>query len=147
MLQSCSQNQSLARWAGSSNIGSHPGTGWQASGLGDFNHDGTKDIFWYNPSSGQTDIWELAADGKWLASVSPGAHPTGYEIGGIADVNGDGYADVLFFNPTTHNVDEWKLVNGQWTGSVDVGAHPGNAHIAGIGDFSGTGTTTDVLWY
>jgi hypothetical protein len=131
------------KWAGSVNPGQHPAGGWQAVGVGDFNHDGyTSDVFFYNPGTGETDIW-LVVNGHWAGSVSPGNHPTGFQVGGIGDFNHDGHSDVLWYNPSTQRVDEWLLVNGKWAGSVDLGSHGGS--IAGIGDFNGGGTS-DVLW-
>ena len=47
---------SNGKWAGSSTIGLHP-AGYQISGIGDFNKDGTSDVLWYNPTTRDTDIW------------------------------------------------------------------------------------------
>jgi hypothetical protein len=67
------------KWAGSVDLGNHPGSGWQISGVGDYNGNRTSDVLWSNPGTGGSDIW-LLANGKWAASVSPGTHPTGYQV-------------------------------------------------------------------
>jgi len=133
-------------WAGSVDLGPHPGAGWQIAGAGDFNHDGTNDVFWFNPGTGETDIWQLA-NGQWQTSVQPGPHPPGYQVAGIGDFNHNGTSDVLWFNPTTRDVDEWNMSNGHWAGSNSIGVYPNaGSQIAGVGDFNNDGTS-DVLWY
>ena len=144
---------SNAQWSASVNLGSHPGN-YQIAGVGDLFGNGIDDVLWTSTSSNgqvQTDIWKLASNGQWSASVSPGSHPAGYSVAGIGDWTGDGTDGVLWYDASNGNVDEWQLNKGQWSGSVDLGSHPANAtdgasyQIAGIGDFFGNGRD-DVLW-
>src|SRR5206468_677655 len=46
-------------WMASVDLGSHP-PGWTPAGIGDFNHDGTSDVLWSNPTTGGTDLWKIA---------------------------------------------------------------------------------------
>ena len=39
-------------------LDSHP-LGWQPAGIGDFDHDGTSDVAWYNPTTRNIDIWKI----------------------------------------------------------------------------------------
>jgi len=133
-----------AHWTRSVDIAPHP-AGWSPAGIGDFNHDATSDLAWFNPTNGDLDIWELA-NGQWSASSDVGPHPAGYQPVGFGDYNHDGTSDVLWFNPTTHDVDLWEMSNGKWAGSVGVGPHPAGYTPSGTGDFNGDGTS-DVLWY
>src|SRR5208282_5415740 len=138
---------SNTQWAASVDLGTHPGN-YQISGTGDFNGDGIDDVLWTSASSSgvQTDIWELNANGQWMASVSPGTHPAGYTVAGVGDWTGSGTDGILWYNSSTGDTDEWQLSNGQWAASVDLGAHPGSGwQIAGVGDFFGNGID-DVLW-
>ena len=130
----------------STDLGSHPGSGWQIAGVGNFfGGSAADDVLWYNASTGQTDVWELA-NGKWQGSTSLGSHPTGYEVAGVGNFAGNGTSDILFYNSTNNNVDEWDIQNGKWAGSIDLGNHPGaNTQIAGVGQFTNSGTT-DVLF-
>src|SRR5262249_53397852 len=57
-------------WAGSVDPGAHPG-GYQVSGIGDFNRDGTSDLLWFNPSTNAVDLWMLS-NGKWAGSSDVG---------------------------------------------------------------------------
>jgi hypothetical protein len=131
-------------WIGSSDIGSHP-AGYVPTSTGDFNHDGTNDILWYNSATLDADLWKLG-NAKWAGSVDIGAHPAGYNLIGSGDFNHDGTPDVLWYNPASRDLDIWKISNSQWAGSVDVGLHPPGAQPLGGGDFNGDGTS-DVLWY
>jgi serralysin len=131
-------------WAGSTDIGAHP-AGWLPTSAGDFNHDGTNDLLWYNSTTRDLDLWKISG-GKWAGSVDIGTHPAGYQPLAGGDFNGDGTADALWFNPSSGDVDIWKIANGQWAGSVSVGLHPAGYQPVASGDFNGDGTS-DVLWY
>ncbi len=138
---------SNTQWSASVDLGSHPGN-YQIFGVGDFFGNGRDDVLWTNTSgsSVQTDIWELASNGQWMASVSPGSHPAGYTVAGTGDWTGNGTDGILWYNASNGDTDEWQLANGQWSGSVDLGSHPGSGWtIAGVGDFFDNGRD-DVLW-
>jgi Ca2+-binding RTX toxin-like protein len=138
------ESQFTVHWTASIDAGSHP-AGWVPTGIGDFNSDATSDLAWFNPTTGDIDIWKLA-NGAWTASSDVGPHPAGYQPVGFGDYNDDGTSDVLWFNPTTRDVDLWKIDNAQWAGSIDIGTHPAGYAPSGVGDFTGDGTS-DVLWY
>jgi hypothetical protein len=135
---------SRLHWIKSVDVGAHP-AGYQVSGIGDFNKDGTSDVLWFNPMTRDTDIWSLS-NGHWAGSSTIGLHPAGYQISGIGDFNKDGTSDVLWYNPATHDTDIWTVINGHWAASSTIGLHPAGYDIAGIGDFNNDGTS-DVLWY
>jgi VCBS repeat-containing protein len=135
---------SRLHWINSVDVGVHP-AGYAISGIGDFNHDSTSDVLWFNPTTRDTDIWSLS-NGHWAGSSTIGLHPAGYQISGIGDFNHDGTSDVLWFNPTTRDTDIWTLNNGHWAASSTIGLHPAGYDIAGIGDFNNDGTS-DVLWF
>ena len=131
-------------WMASIDIGGHP-AGWLPAGVGDFNHDGTADLAWYNASTGNLEAW-LLANGHWSASLNVGTHATGWQPAGIVDFNSDGTSDFAWYNPTTTHLEFWTIVNGQQTATADVGPHPAGWQPSGIGDFNADGTS-DVLWY
>jgi hypothetical protein len=86
---------SKGQWIASVSPGSHP-AGYQVAGVGDFTGNGTDGILWYDPSTGDTDEWQLS-NGKWAASVDLGSHPgSGWQIAGVGDFTGNGTSDILW---------------------------------------------------
>jgi len=131
-------------WIASSDIGTHP-AGYTVLSTGDFNHDSTNDVLWFNASSLDVDLWKIS-NAHWAGSIDIGAHPAGYNLIGPGDFNHDGTPDLLWYNPSNGDVDIWKISNGQWAGSASVGLHPLGWLPLGDGDFNGD-RTGDVLWY
>jgi hypothetical protein len=135
------------QWSTSIDPGVHP-AGCQTAAVGDFTGNGTSDILWIDPLTGNVDEWQLA-DGQWAASVDLGAHPgTGWQIAGTGDFTGNGTDDILWTNSSSGAVqtDIWELSNGQWANSVSPGSHPAGYQVVGVGDFTGNGTS-GILWY
>ena len=138
---------SNGQWTASVSPGSHP-AGYEVAGVGDFTGNGTDDVLWYDPTTGDVDEWQLS-NGKWAASVDLGSHPgSGWTVAGVGDFTGNGIDDVLWTNSSSGQVqtDIWELgSNGKWAASVSPGSHPAGYQAAGIGDFTGNGTS-DILW-
>ena len=138
---------SNGQWDNSVSPGSHP-AGYQVAGIGDFTGNGTDDILWQNPTTGDVDEWQLS-NGQLAANVDLGSHPgSGWQIAGIGDFTGNGIDDVLWTNSSNGQVqtDIWELgSNGQWVGSISPGSHPASYQVAGIGNFTGN-STSDILW-
>ena len=134
---------STSHWMASTDLGTHP-AGWQPAGVGDFNHDGTSDVLWYNPTTRDVDLWTIS-NGHWAGSTDIGPHPAGWQPAGVGDFNHDGTCDVLWYNAATNDAEIWQIRNGQWAGSVDLGAHPAGWTVSGVGDFNHDGTT-DIQW-
>ena len=135
---------SAAHWSASVDVGTHP-AGYAPALTGDFNHDGTSDLIWYNATTRDTDLWTLS-NGHWAGSLDVGVHPAGWTPIASGDINHDGTSDVLWFNAATNALEVWTLANGQWAASADIGAHPPGYQPAGAGDFNNDGTS-DVLWF
>ncbi len=143
---------SSGQWQASVSPGSHPG-GYHVVAVGDFTGNGTSDILWQNPTTGDVDEWQIA-NGQWSKSVDLGSHPgPGWTIAGVGDFFGNGRDDILWTNPNGPNgdteVDIWKLdSNGQWAASVSpgLGLHPPGYQFAGIGNFTGNGID-GILWF
>ena len=99
-------------WNASFDVGSHP-AGWTPAGIGDFNGDGTDDIAWYNPTTGNVDIWQIV-NGQWT--------------GTLRHIRSDGHR--RRFNATAHDIAWYNRRPHIWqivmrTGPKrDVGAHP-----------------------
>jgi len=135
-------------WAGSQPLGIYnPGdpAGWKFAGIGDFNGDGTSDVLWRNPTTGQMDEWQMK-NGNWSNSINLGTFNTAYNVAAVNDFNGDGTSDVLWRNPTTGQVEGWVMQDGQWSSSVTLGSFDPAYRVAGTGDFDHS-LTADVLWH
>jgi hypothetical protein len=132
------------RWATTTDVGPHP-TGWAPVATGDFNHDGTSDVLWFNAATGDVDLWTMAG-GHWAASQDIGSHPAGWLPAPSGDFNHDGTTDVPRYNAASGDAEVWRILNGQWNGSIDIGTHPLGWLPAASGDFNADGTS-DMLWY
>ena len=112
------QNGNYAGWSDPGVMA--PSTGFAFAGVGDFNGDGTTDILWYNPSTGNTNVWFIQ-NGNFTGWSDPGvmAPSTGFVFAAVGDFNGN--PDLLWYNPTTGNTNVWFLANGGYTGFADPG--------------------------
>ena len=94
---------------------------WQIAGIADLNGDGTDDILWRNPSTGELDDWQMN-NGNWSRSVDLGSRTPDWQIVGLGDfISGDNNADIMWRN-AAGQTDLWKIVNGNWAGSSSLGS-------------------------
>lgn len=132
-------------WSNSVAVGAHP-AGWVPSaGVSDFSGDGTADIGWFNPTTGDIDLWTIQ-NGQFAGSIDVGTHPAGWSPAVAGNFDASGGSDIAWYNPSSHDIDIWKLAGGHWAGSVDLGSHPAGWNPSGAGDFNHDGTQ-DILWY
>ena len=89
---------SNGQWINSVSPGSHP-AGSQVVGIGDFTGNGTSDILWQNPATGDVDEWLINND-KWAGSIDLGTHPGSHQIAGIGDFTGSGTSGILWHSNT-----------------------------------------------
>jgi hypothetical protein len=140
------------------------------SGVNDYNHDGTSDIMFRNPITGdlgfyqidngslaqRTLTWSLNDGSASNSQSTPattslsgwgaiGPASTAYDVVGIGDFNHDGTSDVLFRNATTGDVGFDQLTNGVLSGWHSFGGSSTAYNVVGVGDFNHDGTS-DVLF-
>ncbi|HWB35647.1 MAG TPA: GH25 family lysozyme, partial [Rugosimonospora sp.] len=111
------------------------------AGVGDYDHDGHSDLFWYYASNGTIHV--VLGRGVSFASIGPVRGPgVGVPIwAGVGDFDGDGYADdlawlqpgvlFLFTGPGLGTVSAIPLATPTW---------------AGVGDYNHDGRD-DLFWY
>ena len=116
--------------------------------VGDFDANGTTDIFWRDPVKGTNAIWLLDPNGYQLGRYLP-TIPDGYnhKVVTAADFDGDGRDDLLWYNAFTGDSAIWFLDGatlraGRYLPRIaDPYWQPQAA-----GDFNGDGKA-DVWWH
>jgi hypothetical protein len=116
--------------------------GWTLVATGDFDANGTDDLVWRNPGTGQNVLHRMAG-GSVAGSGDLGTF-TGWEIGALGDFNGDGAADIIWSNTASGRNFLWLMDDGQPMQSFWAGEIPGWT-LATASDLNGDGTT-DLLW-
>jgi hypothetical protein len=126
-----------------------PGSGWVATGAGDFNLDGMKDVVWYNPTSRHVCVGLMSA----TTLLSRGPELSGPAGGGLwsliggPDFDGDRLSDLLWFNAVTQRMQIWLMAGTEpRLAGAEIPVPPGgNWSFAQSGDFNGDGMA-DVVW-
>jgi len=108
----------------------------------DLNHDGTSDLLWYNPATGQTVVWLM--DGTTISSSDSYVSDPNWKIIKTADFNGDGMADLLWENAATGETGTW-LMNGTSVSIKKVLITERDWKVVEAADLNGDGKA-DLLW-
>ncbi|WP_436793013.1 FG-GAP repeat protein [Actinospongicola halichondriae] len=108
--------------------------------VGDFDRDGTDDIFWLSPSSTRHYLWTgatgLAFDSTPVTLAIDG-------IDGVGDFDGDGRTDLVDHRPGAAE-DAFFFATG--SGFVRRAASVGGTYDLEVGDFDDNGVD-DIYWY
>lgn len=136
---------STVTWGGSIDPGAHS-TSYQVAGVADFDGDGTKDILWRNPTTGQVDEWHMAS-GTWAGSIDLGSHGPDWKVIGTLDLTNDGTSDVLWRNSTTGQIDEWVMAGGQWSRLIDLGSRGADWQVIGTGSSWANGVAYGEIFF
>jgi len=116
-------------------IESEENTDWEMVAVDDMNENGTADIIWRNPTTGQNQIWLMGGDQGTEVSETITIEEeldSSWNIGGTGDYNGDGFADLAWRNSANGN-------NGVWF-------YDGNlSRIATAGLLSETDTNWEIV--
>ena len=99
---------------------------------GDFNGDGTTDVFWKTATDGLTSEWLMSPDGGLLTNPAGTPATGGYDVVATGVFNGDGTTDIL-----------WKTAPGltsEWLMSAagGLGTNPATPLAAGTPPLAGT---------
>src|SRR4051812_25185189 len=75
----------------------------------DLNGDGSSDLIWHNPATGQSVAWLM--NGMSPSNTAALPSDPNWKIAAAADFNGDGMTDLIWSNASNGQVIEW-LMNG-----------------------------------
>lgn len=110
----------------------------------DFNGDGRSDIFWHNPSTGQTSTWLMNGTSTPTALTSP-TLPLGWEPVATGDFNADGKGDLFWRHTSTGETSVWLMNGGTYTTAFRTTTMPSPWKPVVSADFDGNGRT-DLFW-
>ena len=117
-----------------------PSTGSAPEAVGDFDGDGTSDVFWRDLSSGDNQIWDRLLYPRAISGV----RSQDWQVVGAGDFDGDQRSDLLWRNTRTGANTIWKSGNSA-TLQATTGVTDQRWTVAGVGDFDGDGRS-DILW-
>jgi GH25 family lysozyme M1 (1,4-beta-N-acetylmuramidase) len=140
------QNPTVFTFSGTalSTIGSVPGIGvpeW--AGVGDYNHDGRDDLYWFYGDTGTMHV--LTSTGSTFVSIGAVRGPgIGHPVwAGVGDFDGDGYRDDIAWYQS-----DGRVYTFSGTGLPTAGSVPGIGvpTWAGVGDYNHDGRD-DLYWF
>ncbi|MEO5361756.1 MAG: c-type cytochrome, partial [Nitrospirota bacterium] len=101
-------------------VGTAQSSNWIIAGVGDFNGDGSVDIFWRDTINGYNYVWLMSgtsiSSGLWLPTFTGNT----WLVEGVGDFNQDGYADILLRNISTGENVIWLMKSGAIQSSITL---------------------------
>jgi hypothetical protein len=121
---------------------------WIIGGTGDFDGNGSTDIFWYQRKTGDISTWFMTGTSTTPANRVQRTGPgLGWEVAGVGDLNNDGYADVIWRDRSNGSVVIWYMQGVNRLSTSTLASVPDLAWIpVGTGEFNGD-QQTDLLWF
>jgi len=116
---------------------------WHASTAGDYNKDGTDDIWWYNSATHENEAWFMQ-NGVPVGSFKYANSEAGWTPVGSGDFNNDGYSDVLWRNDDGR-VQAWAIQGNTVAAKYDYGNPGTDWTIVGTGYYNAD-DYSDILW-
>jgi hypothetical protein len=116
------------------------GQTWSAQAIGDFDGDGSSDVFWRDSASGANGIWNRALYPRDVTTVTS----QDWQVVGAGDFDGDDRSDLLWRNTANGSNGIWK--SGDSTTQQAVASMSDQRwKVAAVGDFDGD-RKSDILW-
>src|SRR2546429_638954 len=114
---------------------------------GDFNGNGTTDVFQWNDLNGQTN--NLLFNNDQVATTVP--LPTTLPASGwfpeiSGDFNGDGRSDLLWHNFTTNDNVAWQINNSSFVQQATLPDTAGSFGLPRVGNFD-SDPTSEIFWH
>jgi FG-GAP-like repeat/CARDB len=118
---------------------------WYVGGFGDFNGNGTLDIYWRNGSTGDAGVWLM--NGTTYAGVAgiDNIFDPAWVVEAVADFNGDNRPDLFYRNLATGANGIWLMNGTSLAEAVSLPTVAPSWRMEGVGDFNGDGKV-DLVW-
>jgi hypothetical protein len=123
-------------------VGTEPDPGWTVFASGDFDGDGSADLFWRHPA-GATRIWFVDV-GSYQEEFGPTYPGNQWMVEVSADFDGNGQDDLLW-RQDRGTVLGWFRVESEFTLALFPTMWPGTKELLSAGDYDGDGMD-DVFW-
>jgi hypothetical protein len=126
--------------------------GWVVRGTGDFNGDGSTDILWWHPSSGEVSFWTLSGSTvtTWLNTFTQKLNASsGWDLRGAWDFTGDRHSDLLWHHAESGKVMYWvnrggNILAERTLDKLSVGPE---RKIVGLAGIEALGAGSDLIWH
>jgi hypothetical protein len=118
---------------------------WSALGLGDFDADGTDDVFWFKTSTGEQTVWVMDAGVRESNNPLNAFGAAGYVFEGLGDFDGDGDADIFYRKDATGQTRIWQIDGSTVSREAQVYTPATALQVIAIGDVDSDGTD-DIIW-
>jgi hypothetical protein len=113
---------------------------WASEAVGDFDGDGSSEVFWRDLATGANDIQQTVFYSRPITSVTN----KDWHVVGAGDFDGDDHSDLLWRNSRTGANTIWKSGSSATTQATS-GVTDLRWKVVGVGDFDGDGRS-DILW-
>jgi hypothetical protein len=113
---------------------------WASEAVGDFDADGTSEVFWRDLATGANDIQQTIFYSRPITGVTN----KDWHVVGAGDFDGDDHSDLLWRNARTGANTIWKSGSSTTT-QATTGVTDLRWKVVGVGDFDGDGRS-DILW-
>ncbi len=113
--------------------------------IGDFNGDGIADLFWFNQSTGQTQMW-IMEDNRVISSTTMTQMSSGWSPTVVGDLNGDEKSDLLWHHNSLGLNEIWLMNGASPTATKALPNVSSDWVLAATGDFNGD-FSPDLLWH
>jgi FG-GAP-like repeat len=119
---------------------------WYVGGFGDFDRNGTLDIYWRNRLTGRAGVWLMNGTAFVGVAAIDNVEDINWVVEGVGDFDGNNTPDLFWRNTTTGQCGLWTMNGFTFTEAISLPTiNDNNWRMGGVGDFNGDGKL-DFVW-